>query len=1321
MNPFGRGCPGPGGTKPPPPSIVGSTQSDDIETTNDPFIESKKQQSIEKPNKNFGLVKDDIVRKITTNKPKSQCSQSGKTFVDVTFEEENLKKMVPPIVSPDKVNDMSTMTKLDSLVRKSTFFSSKRKKVDGDEKWSRERIVRELTGLLTAEELNDLQVKQKSEQELRKHLYQVLSNTKKLKGNEEETMDVGNLLLDSTMTYVPILSEHSSDPEIEGLEKHDAILELANFIKKCGKRVNFHTLNDSTLQELHANIKIARDDHKRVKQVFPELSGIDSRWFGPRSERVDQDYEPSEYDEVELDDAWDDLSDDEIQDLETDIEVLNSDKVLPDQTSIRQSKDTDLEAEHQKLLQELYTQVENKPVPTLEKPIDSSEWSKEKLSEEILQIGNKIGQTHYYSVLMNSSREYLRKLFHTLLMTQKEKAQKKSQSTLTKENKKTKNDTKIKGEIEIGSDGEYEWSDNGDIKGNQKSTKGEPLTKEKSNQISKKKDQEEPKSASRSAANKEQNDKEKKSETNAQSNKVVSHGNISDEELEKLSRFELITLLGKHVGQNGKVPDDYLVNEKIENLLALCKDLKPKMALQEIKISDEDVKTTRFRIIRWKKREIDQKHGKTSRDIPGSFDPTFTLPPSSDNDNQENITESREQANKPEFSTSEPSEPNVHNEECVQPGSGEVQGFKQHNTYASVDREEKLNQEGMVFDKAGDYEGVDISQFTPKIQPQSLNEPPKEKQHDETKVVAITQKVFNIRVAYGLMKRGQHTPTDIKNFVNVVRQIDPQLKVLPFSEDKNVSVNDVDVITDETQLPNHQNELSKWVASIETSYNNKLHFGLRVSSILTFSELRRQLYDWCSKTKSFVKFDNIQSRKIFGAGWLLGIHPMYHNRNTLKAVLCRENPKLLDKISVYPRKVWLDSSENNQKTKTNGIVIDGCFAQKDEIISHLCSYKWSGQYTGVTFVPFKVNEALTEKHQQKAMQEQNLYLRDTWSKVLSVKENLRPIVCKKSKKQFTFIQWLKLCEIHGRKLLKGVEYISDEKVRIIYHRKREYDVCQMLTYLFPAIEEQFGKEVAETLLGDKETQMKHIKTKNIEHTYSANCAESIMKRSKPQKDTVNQPPKVKFHSNFGAVAKTVTSEKTRPKSYSEAASRRQIVVEPDPEIKAAIKALQEKQDEQSKTIVDLNEQLRLSQEKNNNEKCDTRETNEINEEDDDVDNEMREEIKALWRSQEEMKREINESIDEKISNSKEEILQVVEENKNSISTEIENLRVQQETATKQIKEQQSVNTFDVLTAIKNLTERMDDMQKSPKDPPEDPPKNPPISPVKQGPRHGGRE
>ena len=794
-----------------------------------------------------------------------------------------------------------------------------------------------------------------------------------------------------------------------------------------------------------------------------------------------------------------------------------------------------------------------------------------------------------------------------------------------------------------------------------------------------------------------------------QRDQIVFNGDITDYKLQDLNRFELITILAKHAAQSGKVPEDYLVDAEQEELLELCEDLRSQIGLIDIVIQNDDVKETRLRVIRWKKKLFEQKNEPSNtNNIPGSFDPSFTLPSPS-----HELNESKEDATSTHITQTKntPATSKVDNTSD--------QGFKQHKTFASVDREEQLNDTTQLDQPTGDMEGIDISMFTPKSKLQSLNEPPTETQDAASKVVAVTQKVFNIRVAYGLKQRGHHTPSEIKNFVRILRQIDPQLKLMPFSEDKNANVADTDVITDESHLPDQQEALSKWAASIEISYNNKLHFGIRVSSIMTFSALRRQLYDWCSKTKSFVKFDNILSRKIFGAGWLLGIHPMYHNRNTLKAVLCRDNPQLLEKISIYPRKVWLDSSAHNQKTKTNGIVIDGCFSQKDAIISHLCSYKWTGQYEGVTFIPFKVNEALTEKHQQTAMQEQNLYLRDTWSKVLPVKESIKPIKCVKTKRVYTFIQWLKLCEVHGKKLLKGVEYISNEKIRILYHRKSEHDVCQMLTYLFPAIEDQFGKQIAEELLGDKEKQMQHIKSKNIEHTYSTTCASKIMQRSNPQEDMVNQPPKVKFHSTFGSAPRIVTPSagKGKKKSYSEASREKQIVL--DPEMQAAIKELQDKQMEQSKTIVKLNEQLRIANEsKQSNENENINDNRETNEDDNDVTNEMREEIKALWNSQEEMKKEINESMDEKLRTSKEQILAVVEENKTSISREIENLRTHQDTATKKIQEQQSVNTFNVLTAIEKLTNRLDSVSNQNLSPIQELP-NPPISPVEQSSRHGG--
>ena len=294
-----------------------------------------------------------------------------------------------------------------------------------------------------------------------------------------------------------------------------------------------------------------------------------------------------------------------------------------------------------------------------------------------------------------------------------------------------------------------------------------------------------------------------------------------------------------------------------------------------------------------------------------------------------------------------------------------------------------------------------------------------------------------------------------------------------------------------------------------------------------------------------------------------------------------------------------------------------------------------------------------------------------------------------------------------------MEYINNEKIRIIYHRKNEHSVCQMLTYLFPAIESQFGKEIAEMLLGDKDTQMSHIKAKNVEYTYSSACATSIVQRSNTQEAIVNHPPKIKFNSNFGSAPKTVVYNDTqRRKSYS-AVSREQTN-QPCPEIQAAIKALQEQQIEQSKTIIELNEQVRATNEAKNNEKFENNDETENNE-DNDVTDEMREEIKALWKSQEQIKQELRATIDEQVSTSKDEILQVVEANKTIISKEIENLKSHQDAAHKQFQEQQSVNTFNVLTAIETIKKRLDEMNASP----QTLPVNPPIRPVEHGSWHGG--
>ena len=88
----------------------------------------------------------------------------------------------------------------------------------------------------------------------------------------------------------------------------------------------------------------------------------------------------------------------------------------------------------------------------------------------------------------------------------------------------------------------------------------------------------------------------------------------------------------------------------------------------------------------------------------------------------------------------------------------------------------------------------------------------------------------------------------------------------------------------------------------------------------------------------------------------------------------------------------------------------------------------------------------------------------------------------------------------------------------------------------------------------------------------------------------------------------------------------------------------------------------------------------------------------------------NQNMEQKLGDTKNEIMNVIDENKQNISNEIATLKSLQEESTKSIKLQQSAESSTLLSAIEKLAERMDKFHS-----------NPPIRPVEQGSRHGGSQ
>ena len=954
-NAFGRGSQWHGGTGPPP------TQPDkrnDQQKHNKTHGESTKMIQ-QKKNVKMNVNQPNDIRTLTVQQTSIKFSQSLKSFVSIYPKSTTSIKMSPPtanqsVVTPDKPVTQAKLTSLGKTTISNRFFTKRKKTDDECTHWTKAKLVEEVTKLWNASDTKkEMNCNDLTEQELRKELYDIVTSSKKQRHKDDAIMDIGNLLVDSTMEYSPTLSEASTDEEITHLEKHDAILELAHFIQKCGKRANMYHLHDKSIKELHEQLKLARDEHQKVHEVFPELTGNDAKWFGPKSERRDPDYEPSVTSDQDPTDWWDDaISAEELQTIETE-----KDSTVKDNGSIIKTDNEKayLKLKHDNLYEQLVSEAQKDTLPQITKPNNDHEWTKEKLASTIIPLGKKIGKTVYYTVLMTQTKKRLRAqlaTFQSMYKEQKEQNQKNQKNQLKNNNKKeTKNsnqktEKKESNAEEPGSDGEFEWTDNIVTQPDDTPLDDNSVTEvtpvkasEKANQDSKTSHNQE------GSQMKPQNSKENESVT------IVKY-NTPDEIIEVLDRLTLISIIHKRKTDDIK-PLNYMLNASMEELQNQVKYFRPLLGKDVIKVSAIDEEFHRQRDSEygpdseWGKNQA--KHERENQ-IPANFDQALVCP--------------------------------------NEAGRTDTSPEKHHKSFASVDKEDRLNGNIMTANPS-DTKGVDISLFTPQVSddPNSINAPPSgDPSKPKTDVVLLIKKTFNIRVAFGLKHRGHHTPTDVKSFVKLLLSIDSNIRILPFLS-QNENTQDHDVITNEEDLPDSQDDLKKWAVDLEVSHNNKLHFGMRMTSTLTFAELRRHLFSWCTKTKSFIKFDNIKSTKIFGVGWILGAHPSFHNRNTLKSVLFKNAPDLINKVSIYPRRVWADSTATTKRVITNAIVIDGCFFERHKIIQHVCSYKWTGSYHDATFIPFKLSENFTAEHRQKAMQEQNIYLRDMWSKTVKVQNS----------------------------------------------------------------------------------------------------------------------------------------------------------------------------------------------------------------------------------------------------------------------------------------------------------------------------------------------
>ena len=386
--------------------------------------------------------------------------------------------------------------------------------------------------------------------------------------------------------------------------------------------------------------------------------------------------------------------------------------------------------------------------------------------------------------------------------------------------------------------------------------------------------------------------------------------------------------------------------------------------------------------------------------------------------------------------------------------------------------------------------GCDISAMVPSQVSESLSN-----NNGNNKVVirAVDRLTFYIRPRLHVHDN-RHAPTLIKAFVRVLRQIDPTLLVLPIDDNDN-SLNHV--LNSEEAIPNEESEMAKWMAKVHHNIHQKLCFSARISITLPLQEFKRHVFPWCKKNQHWITFDEIQAEETFTPGWLCGLHHKNVDVDNLKGWICKQEGgnNFLNKIKIYPRKIWQTVPNTTEKRMTDVLAIDGSAEKSDEIIKFLYSIQWTGIYDTVTFIPLKINEMFTVSDMIRAIDSQNIHRNTEFCKsiVIAGHDEIHEM---HDGINTTFVEWALQCEVRGERVFRNV-YAGDENyVKFVYAKENHKEVRAIIGNLYDTVEKFFSVDVAKILFNSKSDFRLSLNIKEAESEYLQATAASL--RSNPQ-------------------------------------------------------------------------------------------------------------------------------------------------------------------------------------------------------------------------------
>lgn len=180
-------------------------------------------------------------------------------------------------------------------------------------------------------------------------------------------------------------------------------------------------------------------------------------------------------------------------------------------------------------------------------------------------------------------------------------------------------------------------------------------------------------------------------------------------------------------------------------------------------------------------------------------------------------------------------------------------------------------------------------------------------------------------------------------------------------------------------------------------------------------------------------------------------------------------------------------------------------------MKYLYSIDWSGRYKDASFVPFRTSASLTDHDQKQAMEYHNNYLHSTYRKLVKVANPTHEYECDDGE-MISFRSWLIQSQLHGIKMVEGVETMKDGLVRIIYNKDNQEGVDFIMKTLRENAIAAFGEENAINMLGDDFDIVTHFNSE-LEDEHAHKIKSSWQGKQTKNISQPNQQHKIFYGSN----------------------------------------------------------------------------------------------------------------------------------------------------------------------------------------------------------------